>query len=106
MKLKIQKLSKKDYDEVYISYMNTDRGREQMNRLMRLNIMGIVGLFLAVIYYLYNQDMGIVNIVIISSLIIFSLLFIIGSYKLKRDSLNNYLVNNPKILGHEKKSCK
>ncbi len=98
MKLMIQKLNRDDYNKVYLSYISTDRGKEQVKRLNRLLIVGVVCLILAVIYYFYNAEMGSGNLPIIIGLVVFANIFMFSSMILKRNSLNNYLINNPKIL--------
>lgn len=96
MKLKIQTLKKEEYKKVYESYCKTIAGKEQISRLQRLLIIGTASILVSV-YLFYDciiEKSTWYEYFIPVALVVFGLVFIIGSIKLKRQSINNFYIKN------------
>lgn len=89
-KLKYYSLSKEEKELLKEEYYKTDKGISNKTRLNRLFILGILGICFSI--YLYISHTTIWDIVTASLLLIASLIFIIGSFKIKIRNLNNYLI--------------
>ena len=94
LKLKYYYLAKKEKKKLKNDFYQTDFGKNIKLRLNRLFIIGIIGLIFS-IYLFINPDnkWDIISGII---LLIVSLIFIVGSFKIRIDKLNSYLVKNKK----------
>lgn len=89
-KLKYYGLTDDERKKLKEEFYKTKVGMEVNNRLIRVLITGIFGLlfsiYLFINYNIYNLIVGII-------LCIFSVIFIIGSFKVRIKKLNEYLVS-------------
>ena len=91
MKTRYQKLTKEEKKNIKNEYYNTEIGKTQKYRFIKLYIYGIMGLFISA-YLIYDNlktnyfwEYSLAGLLILASLF-----FIIGSYLIRRKSLNNY----------------
>ena len=98
MKLPIDFLSKEDRKKISNNFRKTPAGKEQLTRLLRLFITGLlaVGVSIYLIYSAYVDIKKCYEYLIPIVLLIFGLIFIGSSIVLKHKSLNKYYVNNKK----------
>ena len=99
MKNKYQRMSKEEKRVCREKYYNTPKGHEMKIRFIRLNIFGIVGIcfsvFLVVSGYI-SKEINWATWTMAIILIIFSFIYLIGSYILKGKCLNNFAIKNLK----------
>lgn len=94
LRLKYYSLNKNEKISLKNEFYNTEFGKSINYRLNRLLIIGILGLIFSIYLFIsYNNKWDIVSAII---LVIASLLFIIGSLRLRIKKLNNYLVTKKK----------
>ena len=99
MKNKYQRMNKEEKKKLKEKYFSTEDGKNMYNRLIRLIITGIIGILfgLYLIYSNYTNDGNNIWQYIISGvLIIASIIFIIGSIKIRIKVLNKYAIKNSK----------
>ncbi len=100
MKNKYQRLSKEEKKECQKMYYNTQKGKEMHLRFIRLTIIGIIGLlFSAYIFSTGNIDEPLkwYEYVLILLLVLSSLLFLVGTYKIKQKVLNQFALKIPRF---------
>lgn len=90
-KLKYYSLKKEKRKEITNEFYNTDFGKSIKERLTRLNIIGILAILFSI--YLIISGSSKWEIVYGIILTIAGIIFIIGSYKVKIDKINTYLIN-------------
>lgn len=95
MKNKYQRMNREEKKQCQKFYYNTEKGKEMRRRLNRLVVLGIIGIlfavFLVISGYISNEiNWATWTMAVI--LIIFSIIFIIGSYKLRIKCLNAYAI--------------
>lgn len=99
MKNKYQRMNKSEKKLIKQKYYAKEEGKNMQNRLNRLVITGIMGLLFSA-YLIYsnitNDGNNVWQYILSGILIIASLLFIIGSYKIRIKVLNQYAVKNSK----------
>lgn len=99
MKNKYQRMNKEEKNKIKEKYYATEEGKSMRNRLTRLLITGTIGILFA-LYLIYsiltNDGNNIWQYVISGILIIASIVFIIGSIKLRIKVLNKYAIKNSK----------
>lgn len=99
MKNKYQRLSKEEKERVKLKYYATDKGKEMKKRLDRLLVIGSVGIlfsvFLIVSGYLSNKVEWYTWVVAII-LMVFSIIYVVGSIKLRGKVLNQFALKNVK----------
>ena len=99
MKNKYCRMSKEEKKQCQKFYYNTDKGKDMKKRLTRLFIIGIIGIcfsiFLVVSGYFANElnwaTWGMAGI-----LLAFSIVFIVGAFKIRIKCLNQYAVKKMK----------
>jgi len=99
MKNKYQRMTKKEKKDIQNKYYQTESGKTMKNRLNRLIITGIMGIAfgLFLIYSNITKDGNLLwQYMMAGILIIFSIIFIIGSIKIRIDVLNKYAIKNSK----------
>jgi len=99
MKNKYQRMSKEEKKDCKQKYYQTSKGKEMKLRFTRLNIIGTIGIVFAIGMVLTGYISNEINwatwgMAIV--LTIFSCIYIIGSFVLKRKCLNNFAVKNIK----------
>ena len=99
MKNKYQRMNKEEKKQCKSFYYNTLKGKEMRVRLNRLVVLGVIGIafaiFLIISGYLSNEiNWATWTMAII--LIIFSLIFIFGSIRLRVKCLNLYAIKKMK----------
>ena len=99
MKNKYQRMNKEEKTKIKEKYYSTPEGKNMKNRLTRLLITGTMGILFSayLVYSNYTQDGNNIWQYIMSGiLLIASLVFIIGSFKIKGKVLNKYAIKNSK----------
>ena len=93
MKTKYDQLTREDKKNLQIKYKKTEAGSLMLERLVRLQIIGIAGLLLAVGLFLFQfKTLKITDYLIIIPLFLASILFLMMSFKLKKKVLNQFLL--------------
>ena len=99
MKNKYQRMSKEEKASVRAKYYATDKGKEMKARLTRLLVIGTIGIlfsiFLIVSGYLSNKIEWYTWVMAIV-LFIFSVIYLVGSIKIRGKVLNQFAVKNVK----------
>lgn len=94
LRLKYYSLTKKEKQKLKEDFYNTDFGKSIKNRLNRLLLIGILGILFSIYLFINpSNKWDVVSGIILS---IASLVFIIGSFKVRIDKLNNFLVKKKK----------
>ena len=99
MKNKYQRMNKEQRKNIKDKYFNTEDGKSMYNRLMRLIITGVIGIFFSIylIYSNYTTDgNNIWQYIMAGILIIASIIFILGSIKIRLKVLNKFALKNSK----------
>ena len=99
MKTKYERMNKKEKKQCQEKYFKTSKGQEMRKRFSRLNIIGTIGIlfsiFLIVSGYI-QKEVNWATWTMAIILTIFSLIYIIGAYILKKQCLNNFAIKNMK----------
>lgn len=93
-KLKYYLLNKNEKKELKNNFYNTEFGKNIKNRLDRLFLTGVIGAFFSL--YLFINPSNKWDIITGIILVIASIVFVIGSYKVRIRKLNDYLVKQKK----------
>lgn len=100
MKNKYQRLSKEDKKECREMYFNTPKGKDMHLRLIRLNIIGIIGLLVG-IYIILNgnitKEISWIDYLVSIPLLLASVVFLIGSYSIRGKVLNQFALKIPRF---------
>ena len=100
MKNKYQRLSKNEKKECKDMYYSTLKGKEMHLRLIRLTILGILG-FLLGIYLIGNgiltHQIKWYDYLISIPLLIASIIFLVGSFTIRRKVLNQFALKIPRF---------
>ncbi|MBE6157101.1 MAG: hypothetical protein E7161_05135 [Firmicutes bacterium] len=94
LRLKYYSLTKAEKTKLKQDFYNTDFGKNIKNRLNRLLLIGIIGILFSI--YLFISPTSKWDIVSGIILTIASITFIIASFKVKINKLNNYLTKKNK----------
>jgi len=94
MKNKYQRMNKEEKIKTKTSYFATAEGKSMHSRLIRLLITGIMGIIFG-IYLIYDSN-NIWQYIMAGVLLVASIIFIIGSFKIKGKVLNKYAIKNSK----------
>lgn len=99
MKNKYQRMSKEEKAKVKEKYYATEKGKEMKTRLDRLMVIGTIGIcfsiFLIISGYLSHKIEWYTWVVAII-LLLFSIVYIIGSIQIRGKVLNQFAVKNVK----------
>jgi len=99
MKNKYERMKKEEKKICKEKYYSTPKGKEMKQRFLRLNIIGTIGIlfscFLIVSGYI-SKEIGWATWTMAIILFLFSIVYIVGSYILKKQCLNNYAVKHMK----------
>ena len=94
LRLKYYSLTKEEKKNLKQEFYQTEFGISIKRRLNRLLLIGILGtLFSIYLFLFYANKWDIVSGII---LLLASIIFIIGSFKLKTKKLNNFLISKKK----------
>lgn len=100
MKNKYQRLSKEDKKECRNMYYNTPKGKDMHLRLIRLNVIGILGLLIGC-YIIINgnitHDINWIDYTVSIPLLFASFIFLIGSYLIRGKVLNQFALKIPRF---------
>ena len=99
MKNKYQRMNKQEKKDIREKYYKTEDGKTMYNRLTSLLITGSMGIIFALYltYSNYTKDgNNIWEYLIAAILLIASIIFIIGSLKIKTKVLNKFAIKNTK----------
>ena len=95
MKNKYQRMNVLEKKKCREAYYQTAKGKEMKMRLIRLNIIGVIGIlfsiFLVVSSY-YDQSLNWATWGMVVLLTLFSLIFILGAYLIRGKVLNQYAI--------------
>ena len=94
LKLKYFTLNKEEKLKLKKDFYQTDFGKDIKIRLTRLLITGILGIIFSIFLFIYHTTKW--DIITGIILDIASLFFIIGSFKIRIDKLNDYLIKKSK----------
>ena len=99
MKNKYQRMNVLEKKKCRESYYQTAKGKEMKSRLIRLNILGVVGIlfsiFIVVSSY-YEKSLNWATWCMAALLLLFSLVFLIGAYYVRGKVLNQYAIKHNK----------
>jgi len=93
-RLKYYSLKKDKKKELKNNFYNTEFGKSIKNRLDRLFLIGIIGILFSV--YLFINPSNKWDIVTGVILVVASIIFLVGSFKVRIRKLNDYLVKQKK----------
>lgn len=100
MKNKYQRLSKEEKKECQNMYYRTPKGKEMHLRLVRLNLIGIIG----ILFGIYIIGNGIINkkiawydYMLSVPLILASITFLIGAFLIRKKVLNQFALKIPRF---------
>lgn len=95
MKNKYQRLNKKEKEQIKKEFYNTELGKTLNIRLTRLLFTGLIGILfsLYIIANDYKNKISWMTWFLSIPLLIFSLIFIFMSFKLRIKNLNDYVIN-------------
>ena len=95
MKTKYDRMTKEEKKKLVEKYKRTEAGLAMMNRLLRLQITGIISFVLSIGLFVFHfKTIEMMDYLTIIPLFLASLLFMMMSYKLKRKVLNKFAVKN------------
>lgn len=95
MKTKYERMTKEEKKELKEFYKKTSNGKVMCDRLMRVNIVGILLLLYAVYSFVSHIDaLKWSDYVISIPIFIIGLVFLILSYRLKKKVLNQFAIKN------------
>ena len=94
LKLKYELLSKDEKNNLKEDFYNTEQGKKIKTRLNRVFIYGIIGILFSI--YLFFSEKIIAFKVLAVGLLVVSIIFIISSFKIRINKLNEFLVSNKK----------
>ena len=97
MKNKYQRLSKAEKKHCRNLYFNTVKGKEMHIRLIRLNLIGTIGIlfsFFIICNDEKNNSLNWTSWFIFGTLLFFSIVFLIASWKLRRKLYNDYAIKH------------
>ncbi len=95
LKTKYERMNKEEKKKLVEKYKKNDSGLAIYNRLIRLNITGILGIiFSSFLFISQYKSLEILDYLTIIPLFLASLLFVIMAHKLKLKVLNNFLIKN------------
>jgi len=92
LKLKYYSLTKEEKFKLKEKFYKTEFGKSIKERLNRLLIIGILGIIFSIFLFLYNPSKW--DIISGVLLLVASLIFTIGSYRVRIKKLNNFLIKN------------
>lgn len=94
LRLKYYSLTKKEKGKLKENFYNTEFGKNIKIRLNRLLLIGIIGILFSLYLFIFpSNKWDIVSGIILT---IASLIFIIASFKVRINKLNDYLVSKKK----------
>ena len=94
LRLKYYSLTKEEKYKLKTDFYNTEYGKSLMKRLNRLLLTGILGILFSIYLLVWPSNKW--DIVTSIILIIASIIFIIGSYKVRINKINTYLTTKKK----------
>lgn len=100
MKNKYQRLSKEDRKECRSMYYSTTQGKSMHIRLFRLLIIGTIGILFSIFMIgngLIQQNLHWYDYAMAIPLFLISIVFIVGSFLIKRKVLNQFALKIPRF---------
>ena len=94
LRLKYYSLTKEEKYKLKTDFYNTEYGNSLKTRLNRLLLTGILGILFSIYLLIWPSNKW--DIVTSIILIIASIIFIIGSYKVRINKINTYLTTKKK----------
>ena len=93
LKTKYERMKKSEKQKLVQEYKKTKKGKEMMNRFLRLNIIGGL-LIIYSIYYLVSNFLNLkwTDYFISIPILFIGCFFIIMSYRLRKKVLNNFAI--------------
>ena len=97
LKTKYEKMSKKEKKKIVEVYKQTEAGKKMMIRLLRLNIIGVLGILYAIFLFVYEfKTIEWSDYMIIVPLLVISIFFLFMSYRLRKKVLNQFAIKKEK----------
>lgn len=94
LRLKYYSLTKEEKYNIKEEFYKTDFGKSINYRLNRLLITGVLGILFSI--YLFIDAKNTLNYIVAILLLISSIIFIVGSFKVRIVKINDYLVKKKK----------
>ena len=93
LKTKYERMKKSEKQNLIQEYKKTEKGKEMMNRLLRLNIIGGLLILYAIYYFISNySNLKWTDYLISIPILCIGCFFIIMSYRLRKKVLNNFAI--------------
>ncbi len=97
LKTKYEKMSKKEKKKIVEVYKQTETGKKMMIRLLRLNIIGVLGILYTIFLFVYEfKTIEWSDYMIIVPLLVISIFFLFMSYRLRKKVLNQFAIKKEK----------
>lgn len=93
LKTKYERMTKEEKQKLVLDYKKTEAGKAMCNRLLRLNVIGAIGVLYSI--FLFFSDYGELkwyDYLLIVSLFLISIFFICMAYRLKKKVLNRFAI--------------
>lgn len=93
LKTKYERMKKSEKQKLVQEYKKTKKGKEMMNRLLRLNVIGALLVLYAIYYFISNfLNLKWTDYFISIPILCIGCFFIIMSYRLRKKVLNNFAI--------------
>ncbi len=93
LKTKYEKMTKEERQKLVLDYKKTEAGRAMCNRLLRLNVIGAMGILYSIFLFIYEySDLKWSDYLIVVSLFLISIFFIYMAYRLRKKVLNQFAI--------------
>lgn len=93
LKTKYERMSKEEKKEVVVNYKKTEAGRVMMMRLLRLTIIGLLGILYSVYWFVSHlHDLQWTDYLVIVPLTLISIFFIVMAFRLRKKVLNQFVI--------------
>ncbi len=93
MKTKYERMSKEEKKSLVKKYKSTPNGKVMMNRLLRVNAIGVVGIFYSIFLLVSEyQNLTFKKSLVMIPLFLISIFFLFMSYRLRKKVLNQFAI--------------
>lgn len=93
LKTKYERMSKEEKKEVVANYKKTEAGKVMMMRLLRLTIIGLLGILYSIYWFVSHlSDLQWTDYLVMIPLSLISIFFIVMAFRLRKKVLNQFVV--------------
>jgi len=93
LKTKYERMSKEEKKEVVANYKKTEVGKVMMMRLLRLTIIGLLGILYSIYWFVSHlSDLQWTDYLVMIPLSLISIFFIVMAFRLRKKVLNQFVV--------------